>query len=98
VTPDEIIDDLNSKYFVGLVRDRWGLDTYTRVCWEDCIQDVPGTTVVDSQTFGAFRKRFPVKRMINGKLQNVGNFWLRHPRRRQHTEEFVVIRVSRARR
>jgi hypothetical protein len=82
MTADEIIDDLNRKFFVGFVTDG-DCVTYTRVVWEDAIQNIPGCLILRCESFTAFRKRFPKKQLLNGKLRNVGDFWLRHPRSRK---------------
>jgi hypothetical protein len=92
MTPDEIIDDLNRKFFVAHVRDG-GFSVYTRVCWQAEVQNVPGQLILCCETFTAFRKRFPKKQLIEGKLRNVGDFWLRHPRRQPCDHEQVIQRV-----
>jgi hypothetical protein len=85
MTPDQIIEGLNQKFFVAQVQDEGGSTSYTRILW----RGIDG--VFSCETFRDFRKRFPIKQLINGKLWNVGNFWLHHPRRRQVEETFYRV-------
>jgi hypothetical protein len=94
MTPDEIIDSLNEKFFVGLLSDD-GSSVYTRVCWIDDLQDISGQTIVCCESFTEFRKRFPKKQLIDGKLRNIGEFWLRHPRGRINREQIIERRFLR---
>jgi len=87
MTADEIIADLNTKYFVGQVTS--GGACYTRVV----VEDVDGNLYCES--FTEFRKRFPEKRLINGRMQNVGSFWLKNPRRRQQDQIIYRERFAR---
>jgi hypothetical protein len=77
MTGDEIVTSLNEKFFVAGVTDD-GFTNSTRVCW----LDINGETFC-CETFRNFRKRFPRKQLIDGRMQNVGSFWLKHKRRRQ---------------
>jgi hypothetical protein len=89
VTPDEIIDDLNQKFFVALITYSSGFvrECICRVIHEDAIQDQEGVRLSHAETFTAFRKRFPKRQMIDGKLQNVGDFWLRSTRARRENKD-----------
>jgi len=44
-----IIANLDRKFFVAYVRD-YGSDVYTRVCWQDEVQNVPGQVVSAAMT------------------------------------------------
>ncbi len=76
-TGDEVVDDLNTKFFAALVNFT---DT-NLVVFRVCYFDVEGGLICETET--EFLRRFPRKVMIDGKRRSAGWFWLNAPRRRQ---------------
>jgi hypothetical protein len=91
-TNAEVVRDLNQKFCVAVVN----MEELRRARFPTVVLVLDPDTddVLGFESFPKFKRRFPIKLLIDGKLQNAGDVWLNHPQRRQEQAVIFLVKES----